>query len=166
MSSITRWFSGWRPWILLTLLVSLFVLYDPMLIEPPAFLSTEPEKIKGNFTRCGPGRGTNCVVDGDTFKLGDRSIRLVSIDAPETHPARCEAEAKKGEAATAQLQSLLNQGPFVMTGRIDDPTDKYGRELRSATRTHPDGTTQSIARDMLESGTVRSYVGGLRRGWC
>lgn len=161
-----RWLSGWRPWILLSVLVSLFVLYDPMLVEPPAFLSSAPEKVEGNFTRCGQERGTNCVVDGDTFKLGTRSIRLVGIDAPETHRARCEAEAKKGEAATAQLQSLLNQGPFDMTGRLDDPQDKYGRDLRSVTRSRPDGTIQSIAGDMLESGTVRRYVGGLRRGWC
>ena len=161
-----RWLSGWRPWILLTLLVTLGVFYDPLLVEPPAFLSTEPEKVEGSFTRCGKGRGTFCVVDGDTFKLGDRSIRLVGIDAPETYPARCEAEATKGEAATAQLQSLLNQGPFVMTGRIDEPQDRYGRDLRSVSRTRPDGTTQSIARDMLESGTVRRYIGGLRRSWC
>lgn len=166
-----RWLSGWRPWILLTLLVTLWVFYDPMLVEPPAFLSREPEKVEGSFTRCGAeakrgGRGTFCVVDGDTFKLGDRSIRLVGIDAPETHPARCEAEAAKGEAATAELQRLLNQGPFVMTGRIDEPQDRYGRDLRSVTRMRPDGSTQSIARDMLESGTVRRYAGGLRGGWC
>ena len=53
-----------------------------------------------------------------------------------------------------------------MTGRIDDPQDKYGRDLRSVTRKRPDGTSQSIAQDMLTSGTVRRYAGGLRGGWC
>lgn len=162
----SKWRTGWRPWVLLTLLLALFVLYDPILVEPPAFLATDPEKVEGSFTRCGPGRGTFCVVDGDTFKLGERSIRLVGIDAPEMHPARCDAEAKKGEAATAELQRLLNQGPFVMTGRIDEPQDKYGRDLRSVSRTRPDGTTQSIAKDMVSSGHVRSYIGGLRTAWC
>lgn len=162
----SRWRSGWRPWILLTALLTLFVLYDPVLIDPPAFLSTTPEKVEGSFTRCGSGRGTFCVVDGDTFKLGDRSIRLIGIDAPETHPARCDAEAKQGEAAAAELRRLLNQGVFFMTARIDEPHDKYGRDLRAVTRKRPDGTTQSIAAAMLESGTVRSYVGGLRSGWC
>ena len=161
-----RWLSGWRPWILLTVLITLYTLYDPALVDPPAFLSTEPEKVEGSFTRCGPGRGTFCVVDGDTFKLGDRSIRLIGIDAPEMHPPRCDAEAKKGEAATAELQRLLNQGPFVMKARIDEPQDKYGRDLRSVTRARPDGTTQSIAEDMLEGGTVRRYIGGLRQDWC
>jgi micrococcal nuclease len=162
----SRWLSGWRPWILLTTLVTLFVLYDPALVEPPAFLSTEPEKVEGSFTRCGPGRGTFCVVDGDTFKLGDRSIRIIGIDAPEMHPPRCDAEAKKGEAATAELHRLLNQGAFTMTGRIDEPQDKYGRDLRALARKRPDGTTQSIAADMLDSGTVRRYIGGLRNEWC
>lgn len=165
-SGHSKWRSGWRPWIILTTLLTLFVLYDPALVEPPALLATAPEKIEGSFTRCGPGRGTFCVVDGDTFKLGERKIRLIGIDAPEVHPARCEAEAKQGEAATAELQRLLNQGPFVMTGRIDGPQDKYGRELRAVTRTLPDGSTQSIAEDMVKSGTARDYIGGLRQNWC
>lgn len=162
----SKWRSGWRPWILLTSMLTLWVLYDPALVEPPAILATDPEKVEGNFTRCGRGRGTLCVVDGDTFKLGDRSVRLIGIDAPEMHPARCEAEATKGEEATAELQRLLNQGPFVMTGRIDGPQDKYGRDLRAVTRTLPNGSTQSIADDMLNSGKVRSYIGGLRQNWC
>jgi endonuclease YncB( thermonuclease family) len=153
-------------WPLLTLLVALWVLYDPVLVEPPALLSTKPEKVEGSFTRCGPGRDTFCVVDGDTFKLGERSIRIIGIDAPQMHPPRCDAEAKKGEAAAVELQRLLNQGAFAMTGRIDEPQDTYGRDLRALARQRPDGTTQSIAQDMLETGTVRPYVGGLRSQWC
>jgi len=106
------------------------------------------------------------VVDGDTFKLGERTVRVLGIDAPEIHPSLCPAEAQLGEQATATLQRLLNQGPFIMTGRVNDLHDKYGRDLRALTRKRPDGSTQSIAEDLLASDTVRRYLGGLRGGWC
>lgn len=64
------------------------------------------------------------MIDGDTFKLGDRKIRIIGIDAPETHPPRCAAEAAMGEAATARLQALLNEGPFDMVGSRADLTDR------------------------------------------
>ena len=105
------------------------------------------------------------MVDGDTFKLGQRKIRIVGIDAPETHPANCPEEARLGEAATAQLMRLLNQGPFEMAGRIDDMQDRYGRDLRVITRKRPDGSTQSIAEDMRSSGLAHRYL-GRKSSWC
>jgi micrococcal nuclease len=159
-------FTGLRFWALLVTLITLWVLYDPMLYEPPAFLSTEPEKVSGDFTRCGRGRGEFCVVDGDTFKLGDRTVRIVGMDAPELHSPRCPEEPRRAEAAAAALQDLLNRGPFTIAGRIDNPTDRYGRELRVATRRRPDGSTQSIAADMRSSGHARPYLGGMRATWC
>ena len=167
-----------RPFVLFAVLAGLWPTLDPALVEPPAFLSTDPERVARaecssvsqtdcalRFTRCGRGRGPACVVDGDTFKLGQRKIRIVGIDAPETHPANCPEEARLGEAATAELMRLLNQGPFVMTGRIDDMTDRYGRELRVVTRTRPDGTSQSIAEDMRSSGLAHRYL-GRKSSWC
>ena len=138
---------------------------DPALVEPPAFLSTDPERIDAQFTRCGPGRGKACVIDGDTFKIGQRKVRIVGIDAPETHPATCPEEARLGEAATVELMRLLNQGPFTMTGRIDDRHDRYGRDLRVITRPRPGGTTQSIAEDMRTSGLAHRYLGH-KTSWC
>lgn len=161
-----RWLVALRPFLLLAILLIVWAGYDPALVEPPGFLSGPPERVAGSFTRCGPGRGTFCVIDGDTFKLGERKVRLIGIDAPETHPARCPAEALAGEAATAELQRLLNQGPFIMTGRIDDAKDRYGRDLRSVTRRLSEGSVQSVGADMLASDTVRRYAGGLRGGWC
>jgi micrococcal nuclease len=151
---------------LLAILLLLWAAFDPALVEPPAILTGEPERVSGQFTRCGPGRGTFCVVDGDTIKFGERKIRIIGIDAPEMHPSRCSEEARLGEAATAQLQRLLNRGDFVMIGRIGGTRDYYGRDLRALRRTRPDGSFQSIAEDMLTSGLVRRYLGGLRGGWC
>ena len=155
-----------RPFGLFAILCFVWISYDGGLIEPPEFLTTEPEAISGQFTLCGIGRGHNCVIDGDTFKLGERNIRIVGIDAPETHPSNCAAEARIGEEATQHLLQLLNQGPFVMRGRLDGPKDHYGRDLRSVSRSLPDGSKQSISDEMLASGTVRRYLGGLRSGWC
>src|SRR5215207_7765118 len=88
-----------RPFVLLGALLAVWAGMDPALVEPPAFLSTDPERVSESFTRCGPGRGHACVVDGDTFKLGTRKVRIIGIDAPETHPPQCAREAALGEAA-------------------------------------------------------------------
>lgn len=163
---IQRWLIAWRPWAMLAVLFSVWYYYDPGLIEPPALFSAPAEPVSGSFTRCGPGRGVNCVIDGDTIKLGERKVRIIGIDAPEVHPPRCAQEQQAGEAATAALQNLLNQGAFVMVGRLGGGHDMYGRDLRSLSRVKPDGSTQSIAEAMLATGLVRSYLGGLRGGWC
>ena len=151
--------------MLFAILAGLWPTLDPALVEPPAFLTASPEPITARFTRCGRGRGHACVVDGDTFKLGQRKIRIVGIDAPETHPANCPEEARLGEAATAELMRLLNQGPFEMAGRIDDSQDRYGRDLRVITRQRPDGSIQSIAEEMRASGLAHRYL-GRKSSWC
>lgn len=160
-----EWLGKLRPFILGAILLTIWPAMDPALVEPPGFLATEPERVDEQFTRCGPGRGHACVIDGDTFKLGDRKIRIIGIDTAEVD-ARCPAEAVQAEAATAELQRLRNQGPFEMVGRIDDQQDRYGRDLRALRRTRPDGTAQSIAEEMRTSGVARRYFGGFRSGWC
>ncbi len=124
------------------------------------------EQVTGPVTRCGPGASANCVVDGDTVHIGTRRIRVNGIDAPETHPARCPEEARLGEAATGKLLELLQQGPFVISGPVQVAHDEYGRELRTLSRPRRDGTVQSIADDMVASGTARRYDHGARQPWC
>ena len=84
---------------------------------------------------------------------------------PKPHPARCPAEAQLGETATAELQRLLNQGPFIHD-RAGSMTcsDFYGRELRTVTRIRADGNDPVDCRsDMMASGTVRRYWPGPAR---
>ena len=157
----SRFLFAARPFVLAGVLFVAWAGADPMLVDPPGFLSSEPEQISAHFTRCGPGRGNACVVDGDTFKLGKRKIRIIGIDAPETHPARCAEEARLGEQATARLQELLNQGPFEMVAPVYAKQDRYGRDLRSIRR-----GDRSIADDMRESGLANRYLGGFKPGWC
>lgn len=116
--------------------------------------------ISARFGLCHSGGGRNCVVDGDTFWSDGVKIRIADIDTPETHPARCAAEATKGEAATRRLQALLNEAPFAMES-IDRDEDRYGRKLRILTR---DGA--SIGGMLVSEGLARRYEGGQRQGWC
>jgi endonuclease YncB( thermonuclease family) len=164
-SGIRRLLFAARPFVLGIVLLLIWPTLDPALVEPPGFLSTDPERVAAHFTRCGPGRAHACVIDGDTFKIGQRKVRIIGIDAPEVH-ARCRVEVRLAEQATAKLQALLNQGAFEMVGRLGDMTDRYGRDLRIVRRLRADGSVQSIAEDMRESGLARRYLGGLRGGWC
>lgn len=149
-----------RPFAMLGVLILLWVTANPGLVEPWGPLAMTPERVDEHFTRCGPGRGHACVIDGDTIKIGTRKIRIVGIDAPETHPPRCAGEAAKGEAATARLQALLNEGPFEMIGSRADAVDVYGRDLRVLKR---DG--RSIGAQLRDEGLVRRYS-GTKLPWC
>ena len=79
---------------------------------------------------------------------------------------RCAEEARLGEEATRHLLELLQQGPFLISGPLQIAHDEYGRELRTLSRPRRDGTVQSIADDMVASGTARRYDHGARQPWC
>lgn len=70
------------------------------------------------------------VVEGDTVQQGEDRWRLVGLDAPEIHHARCPAEREAGVLAAARLVALIRAG-----GATLDPVagkrkrDKYGRRL-------------------------------------
>jgi micrococcal nuclease len=111
------------------------------------------------FGYCQWGGGTNCVVDGDTFWIGGEKVRIAGIDAPETHPSRCEYEARLGNAATDKLHDLLNSGAVTMTS-IDRDRDAYGRLLRNVAVNGVD-----VGEAMISAGVAREYGSG-RRPWC
>ena len=159
-------FVSLRPWLLLIGFVTMAYIFTlPGVFSAPGWLSSEPQVIEGRFTRCGRGRGYYCVVDGDTFKLGNTSVRVVGIDTAEKD-ADCAAEAVQAEASTEALQAWLNRGPFRMTHRLDEPIDRYGRSLRTVYRLRPDGSEDRLADFMRAEGDARGYWGGGRGGWC
>ncbi|MAH14950.1 MAG: hypothetical protein CMN65_04275 [Sphingomonadaceae bacterium] len=159
-------FVSLRPWLLLIGFVTMAYIYTlPGAFSAPGWLSSEPQVIEGRFTRCGRGRGFYCVVDGDTFKLGDTSVRVIGIDTAERE-AECAAEAVQAEASTKALQAWLNRGPFRMTHRLDEPIDRYGRSLRTVYRLRPDGSEDRLADFMRAEGGARGYWGGGRGEWC
>jgi endonuclease YncB( thermonuclease family) len=116
--------------------------------------------IERSFSLCHIGGGRNCVVDGDTIWLDGVKIRVADIDAPETHPSRCQREADLGDRATRRLQELINAGPFEVRpiGRRDQ--DQYGRKLRVLVR-----RGESLGDILVAEGLVRTWS-GRRERWC
>ena len=117
------------------------------------------EAVRTAFGYCYRGGGTNCVVDGDTFYINGDKVRIAGIDAPETHPPRCNYEAQLGNEATGKLHDLLNSGAVTMTS-IDRDRDVYGRLLRNVQVNGAD-----VGEAMVRAGVAREYGSG-RRSWC
>lgn len=163
-----RLWAGLKWWLGAAVLTGVmwYWLGGPQRIAPAAMPSGPNEVINGPFVRCGKGRAAGCVPDGDTLIIGTRKIRIIGIDAPELHPARCLAEARQGEAAAQALLALVNHGPFTLAGPTPVVRDEYGRELRHLLRARPDGSVQSLADDLVATGTVRPYLHGSRAPWC
>ncbi|MGG5807755.1 thermonuclease family protein [Falsiroseomonas sp. CW058] len=71
------------------------------------------------------------VVDGDTLRLGDRTLRLAAIDAPERGQACTDAAGRWfdcGAAAAEALSRLVNGRSVVCRVR---GRDRFGRGLGS-----------------------------------
>ncbi len=112
------------------------------------------------FGMCRGGGGTNCVVDGDTFRHQGDKIRIADIDTPELNPARCAEEERLGQAAKARLQVLLNAGPFRLEPIPGRDEDSYGRKLRVVVR---DG--RALGDQLVAEGLARTWT-GRREPWC
>ncbi len=112
-----------------------------------------------SFSICGSARRINCVVDGDTFWMEGEKIRILDIDTPELHPARCAEEERLGQAAKSRLHDLLNSGAVTLH-RAGRDRDRYGRLLR---RVEVSG--QPVGDMLIGEGLARPYAGG-RRSWC
>jgi micrococcal nuclease len=109
------------------------------------------------FPICGTGKRSNCVVDGDTFWVDGKKIRIADINAPEVSSPKCGAEKARGDKATRRLQSLLNEGRFEMRG---SGNDKYGRSLRTL---HRDG--RSLGGALVDEGLAHEW-NGHKESWC
>ena len=135
-------------------------LLDPSLMDPVGPFADQPERVATSFTPCGPGRGPTCVVDGDTFKLGDRKIRITGIDAPELAAPKCPAEAALAKRSAERLRQLLSEGPFEMIAHRLRSQDRHGRHLVVVRR-----GDISIGRQMIDEGLAHRYIGS-KRSWC
>ncbi len=149
-----------RSALLVAALALAGALLDPWILEPAGPIATRPERVTGTFTRCGRGSSPACVVDGDTLRLGDRRVRLLSIDAPELTDARCPGERALGERAADRLVELVNDGEFDLVGHRFYATDSYGRDLRLARRGEI-----SFGQILIDEGLAHRYFGA-KRAWC
>jgi endonuclease YncB( thermonuclease family) len=146
-------------WLVPVLLIA-GALLDPSLIGPIGPLAAPAEQVTATFTPCGPGRGPACVVDGDTFKLGDRSIRIIGINAPELAEAKCPAEAALARRSADRLRALLNEGQFEMVAHRLQQQDRHGRDLMLIRR-----GDRSIGSQLIDEGLAHRYVGS-KQSWC
>lgn len=155
----------WRGLLVSLSLVGLAILggllLDPGIVGPIGPLATRPEHVDADFSRCGKGaRQPACVVDGDTFRIGDRRLRILGIDAPELKDSRCPAEHALAERSADRLAALLSDGPFLMVGHRLQTTDKYGRELVDVRR-----GDQPVGDQLIADGLAHRYR-GMKTGWC
>lgn len=166
-SHLGDWWLLWRvPVLALVVMAAWWFIFRPIAQEQ-GWVAVEDD-----FALCSGGgeRLPGCVVDGDTVVLGfggeQRRIRLIGFDAPELDGA-CEAERTLAVAARTRLLQWLAEGPFEWNGADDPPRDRYGRELRAARRTSPDGSTEALADTMIASGLAsESGWGTTPRDWC
>lgn len=114
--------------------------------------------------------GQVVVIDGDTIDgvpAGSQEpvrYRVHELDAPETRGARCLAERRLGEVATARVRALVAP-PHVVeawpTGRVQEPSGRY-RTRRVEAEVTIDG--RSLAAILVEEGLAQPWRG--RESWC
>ena len=94
------------------------------------------------------------VIDGDTLRAGDESIRLIGIDAPERAQTCRDANNREwrcGAAATARLVALVARGNVACApqGR-----DRYGRTLAVCSA----GDVADLGRLLVREGYAVNYA--------
>ncbi|RYH12632.1 MAG: thermonuclease family protein [Alphaproteobacteria bacterium] len=128
-------------------------------LQPQTQGAKVPDIVFLTLPLCQGGKGRDCVIDGDTFRLDGQSIRIADIDTPETRNYACAAEKTLGDRATARMHQLLNAGAFELQPYERDE-DQYGRKLRIVTR---DG--RSLGQILVAEGLARTWDGA-RHPWC
>jgi endonuclease YncB( thermonuclease family) len=81
-------------------------------------------------------RRVTCVVDGDTFYIDGRSVRLSCIDTPEV-TASTIIGAARAEVATRYLQRILGLPDLMLV--FEGRDDRFGRALGSIDIISPTG---------------------------
>ena len=104
--------------------VTLCVLLGSGIGLPPDLMGSAPRE--QDWSALGPEVR---VVDGDTLRLGDRTVRLARIDAPERGQGCADATGRAFDcgAAAAEALSRLVDGRSVLC--IVSGRDRFGRGL-------------------------------------
>jgi endonuclease YncB( thermonuclease family) len=111
------------------------------------------------------------VIDGDTVAFQanwlpdplkkELSIRVYGVDTPEkSFRAKCESEAKRGEAATQFTKDLINKSTKRQIILMD--WDKYGGRVLGDIVL--DG--RSLRQQLIANGFAREYFGEAKISWC
>ena len=111
------------------------------------------------------------VIDGDTVAIEatwlpdplkkELSIRVYGVDTPEKgHRAKCQAEAKKGLAASEFTKSTVANATSVEILLFS--WDKYGGRVLGDVIL--DG--QSLRKMLIDRGFAKEYYGTAKASWC
>ena len=153
--------SSWLVTLLIAVLAGLGYLSFPQDEAGGATGTGGGTSVSGvSFAMCGRPPHANCVIDGDTFYLGNESIRVADIDTPETNQPQCAHERQLGERATARLHQLLNAGPITLAMWDERDTDRYGRKLRVVLR-----NGRSLGDTLVAEGLAHRWTGS-QQPWC
>lgn len=106
------------------------------------------------------------VADGDTIDVetddGIDRIRVIGIDAPETHHPDATRNCVAGMYATLYARKLMPEGTRIWLERDTEDRDKYGRLLRHVWLNNPMSASfadASLACKMVGSGhAVPMYI--------
>jgi micrococcal nuclease len=117
---------------------------------------------KGKLPFQKPAREAVRVVDGDTIKIGNESLRLGNVDAPETYRPRCEQEAALGKQTTDELTRVVNDAlPLGTVGIF--PNGKFDRYRRPLVKVQVNGV--DVADGLIAKGLARPWM-GKTSDWC
>lgn len=92
------------------------------------------------------------VVDGDTLRLGDETIRILDIDAPEAGQKCKEAGSGTWACGTAAVTALTELVAGHDVDCVGDGIDEFGRRLAVCSA---DG--QDIGAEMVRTGMAWSF---------
>jgi len=135
-------------------------LLDPKYIGPVFPFAAPAEIVSAKFSPCSQGNSPACVIDGETFRLGDRTIRITGIDAPDLVTPKCPVEGALAQRSADRLLQLLNAAPFEMVAHRLQMQDRHGKRLMVVRR---DG--DSIGGRLIEEGLAHRYM-GFKFSWC
>ena len=101
--------------------------------------------------------GPNCVIDGETIRVGGDTVKIAGMRVPNIRGARCDAEEQRGVKAVETLTALLNSGK-VTTG--DDVREPDGQ-----VRTAVEVNGQDVGAAMVDANLARE-PGSVPPSWC
>jgi endonuclease YncB( thermonuclease family) len=101
--------------------------------------------------------GPNCVIDGETIRVGGDTVKIAGMRAPKIRSARCDAEEQRGVKAVEALTALLNSGKVTTGGQVREPDGQM------RTQVLVDG--QDVAAKMIAASMARE-TGSVPPSWC
>ena len=101
--------------------------------------------------------GPNCVIDGETIRVGGETVKIAGMRAPKIRLARCDAEQQRGVKAVEELTALLNSGKVTTGDEV--------READGQLRTQVLVNGQDVAATMIAASMARE-AGSVPPSWC